>query len=77
MNARDAFLQVLADSGLSIREITRRLNRAPGYFTHITKKGGGTPGANMLGKVANVCGYDLILRRRIDDYEIPIDEFDD
>lgn len=77
MNARDAFLQVVADSGLPIREITRQLGRSPGYFTHITKDDGSTPRTDTLARVADVCGYDLLLRRRIDEYEIPIDPYGD
>lgn len=76
MNARDAFLQVVSDSGMSIRSITRELGRSPGYFSHILKENGSTPRADTLAKVADVCDYDLVLRRRFDGYEIPIDPFD-
>lgn len=73
MNAREAFIEVVADSGMSIRAITRELGRSPGYFTQILRENGSTPRTDMLARVANVCGYDLLLRRRIDEYEIPID----
>ena len=76
MNARDAFVQVVDDSGMTIRGITRELGRSPGYFTHIMKENGSTPRADMLARVADVCGYDLLLRRRVDEYEIPIDADD-
>lgn len=77
MDAREAFLQVVSDSGMTIRTITRKLNRSPGYFTHILKENGSTPRADTLAKVSDVCGYDLILRRRIDDYEILIEPTDE
>lgn len=76
MNAHDAIMELLNEYDGSIRSLTNRLGHAPGYLNHITK-GNSTPQADTLAKVADVCGYDLILRRRIDDYEIPIDELDD
>lgn len=77
MNAREAFIEVVAESGMSIRAITRKLGRSPGYFTQITKENGSTPRTDTLAKVADACDYDLLLRRRLDGYEIPIDPYDE
>lgn len=78
MNARDAFLQVVSESDLSVRGITRAIDKAPGSLHHIFRKdGGSTPRADTLAKVADVCGYDLLLRRRTDEYEIQIDPYDE
>ena len=75
MNARDAMLEMLREYDGSIRSLTNAMGRAPGYLNNIINKSG-APMTDTLAEVANHCGYDLLLRRRIDDYEIPIDPLD-
>ena len=72
MNAHDAVIEMLNDAGMSSRQAAKALGRSPGYLTHITN-GTSTPNANTLAAVADVCGYDLVIRRRINDQDIIID----
>ena len=74
MNAHDATMEVIGEYDGSMRSLTTKLGLSPGSLSII--KRGGVPKVDTLAKVADVCGYDLILRRRIDEYEIPIDELD-
>lgn len=68
MNARDAMLDIVDDSHIGIRELQRRV----GDLGRVLYRGS-TPTTETLARVANECGYDLLLRRRYDGREIPID----
>ena len=72
MNAREAALEVIRDSGMGPRELYRQTGNLSGFLYH-----GSTPRSDVLARIADACGYDLILRRRDDDYEIVIDSVDD
>ena len=75
MNARDAALEIIADSGLSAGTLSRRLEKERSYIKSFIKRPS-IPRADTLASIADACGYDLVLRRRIDEYEIPIDPYD-
>lgn len=72
MNAHDAVIEMVDECGIPIRELYRRVGRFGGVLYS-----GRTPRADALARIANGCGYDMILRRRSDRYEIHIDEYDD
>ena len=72
MNAHDATVEIISESGLGIRQ----LNRAGGNVERIIYHDG-TPRTDTLARIADACGYDLLLRRRDDLYEILIDPYDD
>lgn len=71
MNAHEAAIELISESGMGIR----RLNRAVGDVQNVVYRDG-TPRCDTMAKLADVCGYDLLLRRRDDLYEIPIEPYD-
>ena len=76
MNAHDAALEVIKEFDGSLRKLTDSMGHAPNSLTNIIRRNS-TPRTDTLVKIADVCGYDLLLRRRTDGYEIPIDNCDD
>ena len=75
MNANDAALEMISDSGIPMPTLSRTMGRDRTFL--ITTVGrGNIPRADTLSKIADACGYDLVLRRRIDEYEITIDPYD-
>lgn len=76
MNAHELILSMISDSEKSESELSRTISRDRTYLRSIIKRKT-IPKANTYAKIADICGYDLLVRRRIDGYEIPIDPYDD
>ena len=76
MNAHDATLEVIDEFDGSLRMLTNSMGAAPNSLNNVLRRNS-TPRTDTLVKIADVCGYDLVLRRRVDGYEILIDETDD
>ena len=76
MNAHDATLEIIGDSGMSVRKLSIAVGNTSSYLNRVIHKNG-SPHVDKLAKLADICGYDLLLRRRDDDYEITIDPYDD
>jgi len=72
VNARDVTLEMIADSGLSVSALSKSMGKERSYI-HTTVLRGKTFYCTTLAKVADICGYDLLVRRRTDGYEMPID----
>ena len=76
MDAREVTLEMLKDSGLSARQAAIAIGKEPGYLSHIIYKGS-KPNTVTLAKVADVCGFDLLVRNRANEMEMLIDPYDD
>ena len=72
MNAHEAAIWIIRTSKIGIRELYRRA----GNVKH-TVYGGGSPNSDVLARIANACGYDLVLVKRDGTETIVIDPFPD
>ena len=72
MNVRDAIIEILSETGLSERQLSKNMGMHPRYLSDYTYHRR-VPGADNLARIANACGYDLALIRRTDDARILID----
>ena len=75
MNAHEITESMLGETGLPQREISRRAGYYPTYVHDLIRRDI-TPKADALARIADACGYDLLVRRRIDEYEMIIDPYD-
>lgn len=64
--------EIVKQSGISMQTISAKMNRSRSFISMTIRKGG-VPQSDTLAEVANICGYDLILRKRDDGTEIIID----
>ena len=70
MSARAAMVRIVDTSGMSRRQLSVSMGRYPQYLNQkVNDKQ--TPKADTLAEVAQVCGYELLLRN--DETEIIID----
>lgn len=76
MNAHDVVEELVRDTGETHRRVSVRMGYGSTYLKGFIYERR-IPRIDTLAKIADACGYDLLLRRRIDDYEIPIDPYDD
>lgn len=76
MNAHELILFMMQDSGKRESELSRMLSHDRTYLRSTLKRKG-VPRASTYARIADVCGYDLLVRRRSDEYEILIDPFDE
>lgn len=76
MDAREAAIELISEYDGSRRSLTSKMGYAPGYLNSVLKRGS-MPSSNTLAKIADACDYDLLLRRRMDDYEILIEPTDE
>lgn len=76
MDARDVIIEMVKDTGLTHRQVSVQMGHESTYLKSFIYRGQ-MPRVNTFVKVADACGYDLIARRRIDGYEMPIDNIDD
>ena len=60
LNTVEAVRHMLSTSGLTVRAAGAALHRAPTYLSNILTRGS-TPRADVLARVASVCGYSLVL----------------
>lgn len=72
MNALEALRFLTSDSAISMRVASMRMGRAP-TFLATTRYYERIPQVDTMAKIADVYGYDLLLRNRVDGEEIPID----
>ena len=72
MNARDAFILLCDKSGLSRAQLSKKIGRSRNFLSSYNNKKV-TPGFDIYLDVADVCGFDLILRNRETGEEIMID----
>jgi hypothetical protein len=61
MDARNAALKIIRDSGKSPYRVEKDMGRTKGYLSRVVY-GNGSLRANTLVRIAEVCGYELILR---------------
>lgn len=76
MDAMDALRTIIADSGLTHRQIARRLNKYDTYVSQTLSRAT-TPHADTLASIARACGYDLCLVPRDGGTTITIGDLDD
>lgn len=76
MNAHDVTIQMIQDSMKTHAELSRELSSNRFYVNSIIQNHT-IPRADKLAQIANACGYDLLVRRRIDDRETYINPYDD
>ena len=66
-------IQFLTEQGsISMRVASKRMGRAQSFLS-VVKHNGRIPQANTLAAIADVYGYDLLLRNRTDGREVIID----
>ncbi len=75
MDAREVTLSMIQDSGMNDRQVSIKLGMSPRYLSNIIYRGS-RPNSDTLARVADACGYDLLVRRRIDEMEILIDPYE-
>lgn len=75
MKAKAALNRIINESGISRIQLSRKLGRTDNYLSSMTH-GRQSPGCDVMASVADVCGYDLILRKRSTGIEILIDSKD-
>lgn len=71
MKALDAIKTMISNSGVSIRGLGALLDKSEFYINGIIYRGS-VPKVDTTARIADACGYDLILRRRDDGDEILI-----
>lgn len=69
---KDVLSALVKNSGKSMRTISMAIGRSPNFLASTTQKRS-TPHCETVANVADVCGYDLLLRKRSDGSEIIID----
>ena len=72
MNAHDAALRIVKDSGMPESRVALAMGYSKRALSNLVYHNG-TPRADNLARIADVCGYDLLLRNRQDGSEILID----
>lgn len=73
MNAFELILFMIGDSEKSESELSRSVSRDRTYLRSIIKRHT-IPKVTTFSKISDACGFDLLVRRRVDGYEIPIDD---
>ena len=71
-DARSALIRAINASGLTKRDISRTLGREQSYVGTIIAKGN-VPSTSNYASILDVCGFDLIMRRRDDGTETLIE----
>lgn len=72
MDSRDVLPALVKGSGQSMSSISTKMGRSRNFIV-VTIQKNSTPYLDTVSEVADVCGYDLLLRRRDDGTEIIID----
>ena len=72
MDANELILFMAESTGKPKSELSRSISDSRFYLNTILSRKT-VPMANTYATIADVCGYDLLVRRRSDGYEIPID----
>lgn len=55
-----AINQMVRESGISTRELSRRMGRGDRYITNVLQQTK-SPGASIMAEIAKACGYDMRL----------------
>lgn len=76
MQALKALNTVVSQSGVSKTELARKLGRGVNYISNYSVKGN-IPRIDTFAAIADVSGFDLIVRRRSNGREIIIDPPED
>ena len=72
MHPVDVVPYIVKQEGVSTIGVSRAMGRSDGYIaSYIANKR--TPNIALMAEIGDVVGYDLLLRRRADSTEIPID----
>lgn len=72
MDAYDAVTKMLNEDDRTRAAISVAMGRGPGYLNVIVGRRS-VPKADTLARIADTCGYDLLLRRRDSEEEIRIE----
>ena len=73
MDAREATRKMMLNSGRSEYSLSIELSPTGGrYYLESIWKRGTNPRTDTMAKIADACGYDLLLRNRQDGSEITI-----
>lgn len=72
MDAKEALYFLTSDSAISMRVASQRMGRTPS-FLGTTRFNQRVPQVDTMAAIADVYGYDLLLRNRVDGEEILID----
>lgn len=75
MDSSKLIRNLVADSGDSMREISRRIGQSDTYVASIVGRGS-TPRADTLARIANACGFRIVATNGTNEYELtaPISE---
>lgn len=73
MNPIEALRTMMDSEGISVRKLGELIGKAPSYATTILYGRKSMPNVSIFAEMADACGYDLLVRRRSDGDEIPID----
>lgn len=72
MEPLQALARAIATSGLSKYAVSKRLGKTQAYIGAMFSRGS-VPKTDTYATIADVCGYDLLLRKRDDSSEILVD----
>lgn len=72
MEPKDVLPELVGGSGKSMMSLSLALGRSRNYITQLIQQGSISQ-VDTVADVADVCGYDLVLRRRSDGEEMLID----
>ena len=72
MEPKDVLPELVKGSGRSMRTISVQMDRTSNYLAAVVQRKS-IPKYDTMAEIADVCGYDLLLRRRDDGTEIIID----
>lgn len=76
MNVIETIRAMMAQSKMSTRRLSVALNREKSYVSSTLYKGR-IPSVRLFARMADICGYDTLVRRREDGTEILLDTDDE
>lgn len=76
MNAKEATAKMVDATGRSMREISAELGKHGNYIADFIRKSN-SPRVDTFSRIADVCGYDLILLPRNQDAEFIVIDADE
>jgi len=72
MDAEKMLACITSDADMSMRVASQKMGRHPTFLATLRQKGS-VPRISTMAEIADVYGYDLLLRKRADGQEIVID----
>ena len=73
MNPIEALRTMMDSEGISVRKLGTLMGKSPLYAKNVLYGRKSMPNVSIFAEMADACGYDLLVRRRSNGDEIPID----